>query len=430
MAHLYYLTIYRSQTFAGRFPPPFDKMAKKGIRAYSRYNTQRTPTNLHAPTMKALLGYCRALLDEGASAIGSDGGDTLFAEYTRETGTGETYTDILRWDTNAELLQAKRYNHETGQYEPYSVRTTYGTPVFFLLIYYSIQKDREFADTFETFKAHYSLSFSNGEAALHTAAVLQDNIYRRMLNGDIPISIPNDGEIEALDVGAASVIDVVIGEFAHLKTVKKRGRASWKPPAFSEFAGAYRFSDRRLKKSEIAMIPQGMEGYYVVSEPVVQLCRHIKETTDWKTPMRNILLRGPSGTGKTDCARAVAVGTRLPYLFTTCNTHTELLDLTGAIIPKTGGSKPVTAEELRQALHLPADDELKIAPAYYYREMAGFEKEGATFEDCLQLKQQRIRAYQETLLRQSNGYEFVYGELIRAVKNGYIFELQERATRS
>ena len=79
MAHLYYLTIYRSQTFAGRFPPPFDKMAKKGIRAYSRYNTQRTPTNLHAPTMKALLGYCRALLDEGASAIGSDGGDTLFA---------------------------------------------------------------------------------------------------------------------------------------------------------------------------------------------------------------------------------------------------------------------------------------------------------------------------------------------------------------
>ena len=75
--------------------------------------------------MKALLGYCRALLDEGTCAIGSDGGETLFAEYTREAGTGETYTDILRWDTNAALLQAKRYNHETGHMS----RILYGQPM-------------------------------------------------------------------------------------------------------------------------------------------------------------------------------------------------------------------------------------------------------------------------------------------------------------
>lgn len=425
MPNIYNTTIYRPATFNGKFPPPFDGWNTKKIDAYSVNNTRHVPTNLHAPTIKALLKYCSLKQNNTNGALGESDG-VLYAEYTRMSSTGEEYTDILRWDPSTSKLSATRYDHDTGEYESYSVSVTFGTPIFLLLIHYSLNQSKEFKEYFDMFYEHYLNELTDEAGVLAATAVLSDNIYRRMLSGDIPIEIPTDGEIDDLNLNEHKVDHVLFGEFVHLPQSLKVVRPSWTPPDFQkEFAGAYQFSDRRLKKSEVNLIPAGMERYYVVSEPVVQVCRHIKETTSGQNPVRNILLRGPSGTGKTDAARAIAVGVRLPYLFYTCNTHTETMDLTGSIIPKTGDRKPVKAAELVQELHLPSDEELQIAPVYYYQSLTGSEKLDATVDDCLIVKQSKIQEYQRTLLNQSSGYDFVYGPLVQAMKRGYIFELQE-----
>lgn len=51
--------------------------------------------------------------------------------------------------------------------------------------------------------------------------------------------------------------------------------------------------------------------------------------------MRNFLLRGPAGTGKTEGARAIAAGLNLPYMKYTCSAGTEIFDLVGQVFPDT-----------------------------------------------------------------------------------------------
>ena len=51
--------------------------------------------------------------------------------------------------------------------------------------------------------------------------------------------------------------------------------------------------------------------------------------------MRNFLLRGPAGTGKTQGARAIAAGLNLPYMKYTCSASTEVFDFVGMVFPNT-----------------------------------------------------------------------------------------------
>lgn len=51
--------------------------------------------------------------------------------------------------------------------------------------------------------------------------------------------------------------------------------------------------------------------------------------------MRNFLLRGPAGTGKTQGAMAIAAGLHLPYMKYTCSASTEVFDFVGMVFPNT-----------------------------------------------------------------------------------------------
>lgn len=53
--------------------------------------------------------------------------------------------------------------------------------------------------------------------------------------------------------------------------------------------------------------------------------------------MRNFLLRGPAGTGKTMGAKAIAAGLNLPYMKYTCSAQTEIFDFIGMIFPDSEG---------------------------------------------------------------------------------------------
>ena len=60
--------------------------------------------------------------------------------------------------------------------------------------------------------------------------------------------------------------------------------------------------------------------------------------------MRNFLLRGPAGTGKTMGAQAIAAGLGLPYVKYTCSANTEIFDFVGQVFPDTARATTGDAE--------------------------------------------------------------------------------------
>ena len=54
--------------------------------------------------------------------------------------------------------------------------------------------------------------------------------------------------------------------------------------------------------------------------------------------MRNFMMRGPAGTGKTEGAKAIAAGLGLPYVHLTCSANTEIYDLLGQMLPDVDGA--------------------------------------------------------------------------------------------
>lgn len=82
-------------------------------------------------------------------------------------------------------------------------------------------------------------------------------------------------------------------------------------------------------KQLIPVLPE----WYIIPQEVVDICKHAQATTGKPTQMRNFLLRGPAGTGKTMSAKAIAAGLGLPYMAYTCSAGTEIFDFIGQIFP-------------------------------------------------------------------------------------------------
>ena len=88
--------------------------------------------------------------------------------------------------------------------------------------------------------------------------------------------------------------------------------------------------------------------------------------------MRNFLLRGPAGTGKTEAAKAIAAGLGLPYLFYTCSANTEIFDLLGQMLPDTNSSACSLPEEYPSLMDIQMDP-----PSAFYK-LTGQYQEGIT----------------------------------------------------
>ena len=67
--------------------------------------------------------------------------------------------------------------------------------------------------------------------------------------------------------------------------------------------GKYELNKRTLTPTEQALVPK-LPEWYIIPQEVVDICKHAQSTTGKPTQMRNFLLRGPAGTGKTMGAKA------------------------------------------------------------------------------------------------------------------------------
>lgn len=81
-------------------------------------------------------------------------------------------------------------------------------------------------------------------------------------------------------------------------------------------------SKREWTEEEKRLIPEVPE-WYIVPKEVDEICSLVTKSTNTFKPKRNFMFRGPSSTGKSSMARAIAAKLNMPYMFITCSSDTE-----------------------------------------------------------------------------------------------------------
>ncbi|MFI3228444.1 MAG: AAA family ATPase, partial [Clostridia bacterium] len=400
-----------------------------------KYNTtKKAYSTLHAATLKALLNYAKLI-------TASSNGDSL--DGLGAVGTQKPAMDIIEYPSTDGSTHVVVYNRMKGKFiaskidnpislnmSPYEFKDGYssGSALVFSLIPKSME-NTEFSETFAEFLKEYNDKFPDLEKSCETAALLCDNIYRRVSSastlGDegLPASIPSTNNITpitsmVLTQGTYSPAYVTVGDFTIMKPgilkSKKKNTIS-----AGDFVGQYTLSERTFSSKEKELIPS-IPSWYVIPAEVETICKHIKATTSSEQPMRNFLLRGPSGTGKTEGAKAIAAGLSLPYMYVTCSANTEIFDLVGQILPD-------MAEKVSDDISLPSFDDIRMDPSSAYERLTGEYDEEIDENDVYQKLIEVIQsnAGENSNTEKKQGFKYVETDFVKALKLGCVIEIQE-----
>ena len=443
--------------FNRSLPAPFDKVAKK-VKVSSKYG-DGTEATLSSTVVKGVLAYFSCRLGVGG-AVGMSGLKGV-AEYKSSVSPSSYH--LAAYDPTSGSVLATCYDTNTDMSEQYTVgnKAKDGAAIIIAMLP-SLMKDEEFRSNLAALESEYQGGFTNIEKATELMGLLCDNAYRRVCDSScaahLPVNIDNTGNVMRisqahLDSGKFMPDSVLAGEFTILG--HPSASASTTPAVViphSDFVGKYALTPTRtLTAQEQALVPV-LEPWYVLPDEVISVCRHAKQSTGKAMPMRNFMLRGPAGTGKTEGAKAIAAGLGLPYMKYTCSANTEIYDFVGQVFPDTDGPSTGNAdldrerEELKamgginyqnvkSLMGLPDLDDMDYDPAGVYLALTGFNKEDATSQECMAVVLDQVTAKLQqlcTVKPETAGagqtYTYVETDFIRALKHGYVVEIQEPTT--
>lgn len=249
-----------------------------------------------------------------------------------------------------------------------------------------------------------------------------------------PIPAPTESDLRKLaqSLITSRITTLVLNEYPNARWI-------WEAPNAFEL----------IELGEEVYILLNRAGGYRKAKVII--CKHAKETTGKSMQMRNFLLRGPAGTGKTMGAKAIAAGLGLPYMKYTCSANTEIFDFVGMIFPdseNSTGSAQLDAERetlmqmgginyanVSKLMKLPDLDDMDYDPAGVYMALTGVENAAATSQDCMSIVLDRVtekvRELSKTVKdKNSSGqtYRYVETDFVKALKHGYVIEIQEPST--
>lgn len=429
-------------TFRKTLPEPFkdysDDAKFTGIA--SKYCTQPRPqATLHAATLRAVLAYMElesptaGKKPEELGAIGSQNNNFTIAEYPSKTGE----LHVVVYNRLTGKFYAGRYTtppDTENNPEKYTVKEgeSSGAALLFALLPTALA-DEECNSFYQQLKADRDKGYPDMDETAKTAALLCDNIYRRITYGnmlpagEIKSAVAASGVIPVIkpfqvEQGIYAPTNVIYGDFQVIKPGNSSGKTSI-VIAKEDFIGKYVLSESRIfTPQENLMIPE-LPAWYIIPPEIQQICIHSKITTNSSMPMRNFLLRGVAGTGKTEGAKALAAGLHLPYLFTTFSANSEIFELLGQFIPdveKEPQSGPVNG--------YPTFQDILMDPATAYSRLTGTYDDTVTEEMVYQKLKETIAAQTKAQYAQSSSQQrFKYTDtpLVDAIRNGYLIELQE-----
>lgn len=446
--------------YSRSLPVPFDTMTNKKVKVASMYGA-KTESTLCGSVIKAVHAMCRCMNGTGEGAVGQIDTNKSVAEYKSSVGPDAYH--LVVFDAASGSALASVYDKNTELIEQYVAHPSQrdGAAIFFALMPF-LMSDVEFDETFQEYYDQFIAGYPDMAKATESMAILCDNAYRRIKDDTCPahinITVDKSGNLMRvsqgqLDSGSFVPTSVTAGEFTiFAKTgpavIKKAGVVV----EHTDFVGKYPLTPgRTLSALELSLIPKPPE-WYIIPPEVVDICKHAQKTTGRPMQMRNFLLRGPAGTGKTMGAKAIAAGLGLPYMKYTCSANTEIFDFTGMIFPETDavstGSSELDREReilksmggisyanVAKLMRLPDLDDMDYDPAGVYQALTGVENLAATVQDCMSVVLEKVTEKVQALSkraenRQSSGQNYTYVEtdFVKALKHGYLVEVQEPST--
>ena len=446
--------------YSRSLPVPFDTMTNKKVKVASMYGA-KTESTLCGSVIKAVHAMCRCMNGTGEGAVGQIDTNKSVAEYKSSVGPDAYH--LVVFDAASGSALASVYDKNTELIEQYVAHPSQrdGAAIFFALMPF-LMSDVEFDETFQEYYDQFIAGYPDMAKATESMAILCDNAYRRIKDDTCPahinITVDKSGNLMRvsqgqLDSGSFVPTSVTAGEFTiFAKTgpavIKKAGVVV----EHTDFVGKYPLTPgRTLSALELSLIPK-LPEWYIIPPEVVDICKHAQKTTGRPMQMRNFLLRGPAGTGKTMGAKAIAAGLGLPYMKYTCSANTEIFDFTGMIFPETDavstGSSELDREReilksmggisyanVAKLLRLPDLDDMDYDPAGVYQALTGVENLAATVQDCMSVVLEKVTEKVQALskraeTRQSSGQNYTYVEtdFVKALKHGYLVEVQEPST--
>ena len=446
--------------YSRSLPVPFDTMTNKKVKVASMYGA-KTESTLCGSVIKAVHAMCRCMNGTGEGAVGQIDANKSVAEYKSSVGPDAYH--LVVFDAASGSALASVYDKNTELIEQYVAHPSQrdGAAIFFALMPF-LMSDVEFDETFQEYYDQFIAGYPDMAKATESMAILCDNAYRRIKDDTCPahinITVDKSGNLMRvsqgqLDSGSFVPTSVTAGEFTiFAKTgpavIKKAGVVV----EHTDFVGKYPLTPgRTLSALELSLIPK-LPEWYIIPQEVVDICKHAQKTTGRPMQMRNFLLRGPAGTGKTMGAKAIAAGLGLPYMKYTCSANTEIFDFTGMIFPETDavstGSPELDREReilksmggisyanVAKLMRLPDLDDMDYDPAGVYQALTGVENLAATVQDCMSVVLEKVTEKVQALSkraenRQSSGQNYTYVEtdFVKALKHGYLVEVQEPST--
>ena len=442
--------------FSRSLPAPFDTLTSKKVKVSSKYGSG-TEATLSATVIKAVHAVCDCMSGIGEGALGVID-HRMVAEY-KSSSSPDAY-HLVVYDSATGNIVASGYDKNTEMIENYRLHQTAndGAAVLMAMIP-ALMADQEFEDNFNLYHDQRKVGYSDMSKATECMAILCDNAYRRIKDETCPANIKAKVEKSGnvlrvsqaqLDSGAYTPSTVMAGEFTiFAKTAKVTVSAATAQILHTDFEGKYQLTPgRKLSVLEESLVPK-LEDWYIIPEQAVNICRHAQMTTGRSMQMRNFLMRGPAGTGKTKGAMAIAAGLHLPYMKYTCSASTEIYDFVGMVFPNTDAMTTGDANldkeremimamgginytNVAKIMNLPDLEDMDFDPCGVFQNLTGIVNEEVTSRDCMAVVMDMVAEKIKALSKPAEGeqssgqtYTYVETDFIKALKNGYLLEIQE-----
>lgn len=397
--------------------------------------------------------------DKSLNAFGTNGKYTCCETQLRESSAIDGSLRGGCAGVSKENRVACIYSKNSGRFTISCDKQKVTSDTYFLALFPLLMEDTEFNDAFSRFVGLYR-TFTTGTATLSAqeAETLYSSLKRdSVIAADAAYYLTKEGRNKKADILVSDdvyIADVDSARFVRqnyaptrtwghfmLRTELEDNSMNNVPVDNDGFAGKYVFGHTLTKEEEV-LVPQIPENE-TPSSLTRTICQAICESTKKARHIRNVLLYGPTGTGKSTMAKHIAAGLNLPYVSLNCNADTTIMDLLVQCMPadkNLAGEQHVKASP---ADGIPTIDEMIYDPDEAWLSMTGERVENVTCEKCLSKAYQMatgakkdvtIGEYVSFLLSHSSNTssdgQFMYVEspLVKAVRNGWVVEIQEPTT--